>query len=233
MTFQPRITYVCTANVCRSQLAHYLTQQRLEENPQLHLNKLGVEVSSSGVLALPGQTICDQVLPGEFITSESLSKLFNAEMIDENSLILVMEQKHQSELIKQFPRLRQQIFVLRTATEIIDKLALGIEDNSIFEAVDPEVNPGFSSPPLPDTLQERWQWMLIELDAHRGMLPFLGNIAPSERFDVPDAHDQPLTEHEYVRDLIHQSVGMLMESLEKVLGAQSMQGQSFETEGIR
>lgn len=233
MMRHPSIMFVCTANVCRSQYAHYIAESTVTNGLLSHLPKLDVQISSSGVFAISGEPICEIILPDDLRHSQNSSEIFNTTSINEDSLILVMEQRHQSELIKQWPTLRPRIFVLRNAVALLQRLVPGVQDESIFDLERLDQYAGFATPKLPTTLIDRWSWILQELDANRGMLPFVGDLSFSERFDIPDVHGIPMISHDATQDLIEQSVGMLMESLDTILGASLVQESSPETEGIR
>lgn len=52
-----KIMFICTGNICRSAMAHWLLKKKLEQN-----NIQNVEVYSSGIYALDGDSSTDEAI---------------------------------------------------------------------------------------------------------------------------------------------------------------------------
>jgi protein-tyrosine phosphatase len=106
------ILVVCAGNICRSPTAEYLFKDKLKDN----LANSPVNISSAGLTALVGK--------GAEATATSIASTKNIDMsahkgrqlssalIAENDLILVMEQRHLSDLLGQYPQARGKTFLL-------------------------------------------------------------------------------------------------------------------------
>jgi len=102
------ILVVCAGNICRSPTGEYLLKDTLKDSK--------VKVSSAGLTAL--------VDKGAEPTATSIAKTHNIDMtphkgrqlnsalIAENDLILVMEERHLTDLLSQYPQARGKTFLL-------------------------------------------------------------------------------------------------------------------------
>jgi protein-tyrosine phosphatase len=106
------ILVVCAGNICRSPTGEYLLKDKLSVNPQ---NKK-VKVSSAGLTALVGKgaeaTATDIALTNNIDMSAHKGRQLSSALIAENDLILVMEERHLSDLLGQYPQARGKTFLL-------------------------------------------------------------------------------------------------------------------------
>ena len=227
----PKIMFVCTANICRSQLASLRFTEFAQMRKPSVLDDLGLQVSSCGIWATPSEPVCKFVTELQGDLPKPFSKNFNPELVDNQTLILVMEQKHQATLIREYPSLRSQIHQLEAAVQMTLKLANELKENSLFMWSSQEVNDQFTPKQLPNDLLGKWEWILEELNEQRGFLPNPNQLTLAERFDIPDNHGKPEEMHIYTRDLIDQSVGMLVSGIQAILEMTPSQGLSMSDEG--
>lgn len=47
-----KMMFICTGNICRSAMAHWLMKKKVEEK-----NLQGIEIYSSGIFAMPGMSL--------------------------------------------------------------------------------------------------------------------------------------------------------------------------------
>lgn len=228
MTTNPQIIFVCTANVCRSPYAEAVATQYIKESKTTLLAEIELGVQSGGVLADTGNELCphvSQMVDNAFI---HVVKEFNANVVNEKSLIIVMEQHQQARLVSLFPKLRSQIFLIRAADEIADKIAKGVLTGALFNSAE-ATDEGFLSPSMPIGLTDCWDWLLAEFDAHRGLLPNLGLETGTNRFEIPDAHSSELEIHGEILDLVGLTVGNIMRSLDIILSAEKVDDMKTES----
>lgn len=102
------IGFLCTANTCRSFMAHYYAVKKFYENG------IKISVSSAGILA--GDLVSDNAV--SILEKDGIKNIFHRpnqmdlNFIEENDLILVMTRK-QREIIKNlFPQYEKKIFTL-------------------------------------------------------------------------------------------------------------------------
>eukprot|EP01093_Parvamoeba_rugata_P014928 TRINITY_DN5020_c0_g3_i1.p1 TRINITY_DN5020_c0_g3~~TRINITY_DN5020_c0_g3_i1.p1 ORF type:complete len:145 (-),score=25.75 TRINITY_DN5020_c0_g3_i1:114-548(-) len=102
------ILVVCAGNICRSPTAEYLLKSKLEGK--------NIQVSSAGLTALEGKpadgaamNIAQQY---SIDMSEHIGRQINTQLVADSSLILVMEQRHLSDLCARYPQARGKTFLL-------------------------------------------------------------------------------------------------------------------------
>jgi protein-tyrosine phosphatase len=104
------ILVVCAGNICRSPTAEYLLKNKLKDK----LEK--ISVSSAGLTALVGKpaeaTASSIALTNNIDMNEHQGRQLNSTLIAENDLILVMEERHLSDLLGQYPQARGKTFLL-------------------------------------------------------------------------------------------------------------------------
>ena len=106
------ILVVCAGNICRSPTAEYLLIDKLKVN----LANSPVNISSAGLTALVGKgaeaTATSIALTKNIDMSAHKGRQLSSALIAENDLILVMEQRHLSDLLGQYPQARGKTFLL-------------------------------------------------------------------------------------------------------------------------
>jgi protein-tyrosine phosphatase len=106
------ILVVCAGNICRSPTAEYLFKDKLKDN----LANSPVNISSAGLTALVGKgaeaTATSIALTKNIDMSAHKGRQLSSALIAENDLILVMEQRHLSDLLGQYPQARGKTFLL-------------------------------------------------------------------------------------------------------------------------
>lgn len=208
------ITFVCTANMCRSPIAEYVFVEAVKD--WIHNSGLDIEINSRGTHAQSGEKRCEVASNRFEISDSGVSALFTGDDPNTQGLIFAMEQQHVRFLVQSFPKLRSRIFPLAQAVEILAKIYDGIVDGSLFTPADPEAV-GFVAPPLPTDLADRWTWLIGELDANRGLISTTKSILTSGDFDIGDAHVPDGPTHELSLDLVAENAASLANLLERIL----------------
>ncbi len=209
------ITFVCTANMCRSPIAEHIF--RIEAGPWIAKLEVPLEINSRGTHAHPGEVRCDVASLNFSISDPGVSSAFAKDDVQTRGLVLTMEQMHVAYLVREFPKLRNRIFTLAQAVEILEHIYDGIVDGSLFVSADPELAAGFVAPPLPPDITNRWKWILDELDANRGFISSTNSILTSGDFDIGDAHVSDGPTHELSLDLVKENATELARLLELIL----------------
>ena len=209
------ITFVCTANMCRSPIAEFVFNRESTG----WLNECGLEltVNSRGTHAEPGDTRCEVASKTFEILDSGVSAQFQIDDPNVHGLVLTMEQMHMRHLVQAFPKLRSRIFSLAQAVEITAKIYDGIVDGSLFTSPDPEVSVGFVAPPFPEGINDRWQWLVSELDANRGLISTTNSILTSGDYDIGDAHVPDGPTHELSLDLVAENAIEFSENIRLIL----------------
>jgi protein-tyrosine phosphatase len=102
------ILVVCAGNICRSPTAEYLLKEKLAGN--------NISVSSAGLTALegkPADSTAKQLAQAHGINMDThQGRQLNSELVAQNSIILVMEQRHLDELHSCYTEARGKTFLL-------------------------------------------------------------------------------------------------------------------------
>lgn len=102
------ILVVCAGNICRSPTGEYLLKDKLANRD--------IKVSSAGLTALVGkgaeETASRIALSNNIDMSAHKGCQLSASLIADNDLILVMEERHLSDLLGQYPQARGKTFLL-------------------------------------------------------------------------------------------------------------------------
>jgi protein-tyrosine phosphatase len=102
------ILVVCAGNICRSPTGEYLLKDKLANSD--------INVSSAGLTALVGKgaeaTATSIALTNNIDMSSHKGRQLSSSLITENDLILVMEERHLSDLLGQYPQARGKTFLL-------------------------------------------------------------------------------------------------------------------------
>ncbi|UDM62785.1 low molecular weight phosphotyrosine protein phosphatase [Pseudoalteromonas piscicida] len=102
------VLMVCAGNICRSPTAEYLLKNKLSGK--------NVAVSSAGLTALEGKAadaLAQELAKEQGIDmSEHQGRQLTGTLVAQNSLILVMEQRHFTDLCSRYPQARGKTFLL-------------------------------------------------------------------------------------------------------------------------
>ena len=102
------VLVVCAGNICRSPTAEYLLKEKLAGK--------NISVSSAGLTALvgkPADSMAKQLAQAHGINMDShQGRQLNSQLVAENSVILVMEQRHLDDLHNRYPEARGKTFLL-------------------------------------------------------------------------------------------------------------------------
>jgi protein-tyrosine phosphatase len=102
------ILVVCAGNICRSPTAEYILKNKLDGK--------SIEVASAGLTALVGKPAESTALEIASQQGVDLTPHFgqqlSSKLITQYSLILVMEQRHLTDIHSQYPEARGKTFLL-------------------------------------------------------------------------------------------------------------------------
>ena len=102
------VLVVCAGNICRSPTAEYVLKSKLQ-------NK-GITVTSAGLTALegkPADATAQKIAEQHGINmAEHRGQQINSVLVQNNSVILVMEQRHLTDLCTRYPQARGKTFLL-------------------------------------------------------------------------------------------------------------------------
>lgn len=119
-----KIMFICTGNICRSAMAHWLMIKKLEEK-----NIKNVEVFSAGIHAMNNDIPTEEGIEvmDEYGVNLRKHRATNIRKspIEEMDLILVMTVMHKMELVNIYPNLKEKIFTLK---EYVGEDEINIKD---------------------------------------------------------------------------------------------------------
>lgn len=102
------VLVVCAGNICRSPTAEYVLKSKLEGK--------NIKVSSAGLTALEGKaadaTAKQIAAPFGINMDEHQGRQLNSSLVAQNSVILVMEHRHLTDLCNRYPEARGKTFLL-------------------------------------------------------------------------------------------------------------------------
>ncbi|WP_440054165.1 low molecular weight protein-tyrosine-phosphatase [Pseudoalteromonas sp. T1lg65] len=102
------VLMVCAGNICRSPTAEYVLKSKLVGK--------NVQISSAGLTALEGKaadsTALELASEQGIDMSEHQGRQLTGTLVAQNSLILVMEQRHLTDLCSRYPQARGKTFLL-------------------------------------------------------------------------------------------------------------------------
>lgn len=119
------VTFLCTANICRSPWAELRARQLLT----------GLEVRSSGTLASSGNHM-DPVMAATLTgadTHRHRSRPLTRRLIDSSSLILCMERTHRDFVLEEWPKAFRRTFTLGTFVRIIEQVPARLDFTDLVE----------------------------------------------------------------------------------------------------
>lgn len=104
--------FICTGNICRSAMAHWLLKKKLEER-----NIKNVEVYSAGIYAVSYDISTDEAIEvmeeyGVDLKKHRATKVQNSNIKDMD-IILCMTLSHKRDLIYMYPELKEKIYTLK------------------------------------------------------------------------------------------------------------------------
>lgn len=102
------ILVVCAGNICRSPTAEYVLKSKLAGK--------NIKISSAGLTALEGKaadaTAKQIAAPHGITMEEHQGRQLTSNLVAQNSVILVMEQRHLTDLCSRYPEARGKTFLL-------------------------------------------------------------------------------------------------------------------------
>ncbi len=115
-----KIMFICTGNICRSAMAHWLMKKKLQER-----KRNDIQVYSSGIFAMKGDIPTDEAIEVMEEYDVDLKKHraipTMQSNIQEMDLILCMTNSHKQTLINTYPNLTDKIFTLKEYTKLTEK----------------------------------------------------------------------------------------------------------------
>jgi len=118
------VLFVCTGNICRSPTAEYLLRYELDKQ-KIH----NIEVASAGLMASNQQAAVKEMVQvgKEFGINLDVhrSQALTKRIVEEASLIFVMERVHQESIADTFPNHQAKVFLL----SLFDSDSNGIDIN--------------------------------------------------------------------------------------------------------
>ena len=102
------VLIVCAGNICRSPTAEYVLKSKLKGK--------SISISSAGLTALEGKaadaTAKQIAAPHGITMEEHQGRQLTSNLVAQNSVILVMEQRHLTDLCSRYPEARGKTFLL-------------------------------------------------------------------------------------------------------------------------
>ncbi|AZZ99582.1 low molecular weight protein-tyrosine-phosphatase [Pseudoalteromonas sp. R3] len=102
------VLMVCAGNICRSPTAEYLLKSKLKDP--------SIQVSSAGLTALvdkPADPLAQELAAQNGVDmSAHKGQQISTSLVAQNSVILVMEQRHLEDLCSRYPQARGKTFLL-------------------------------------------------------------------------------------------------------------------------
>ncbi|WP_440708381.1 arsenate reductase/protein-tyrosine-phosphatase family protein [Herbiconiux sp. YIM B11900] len=127
----PRITFLCTGNICRSPLAEKILRARLADLGDTH-----AVVSSAGLHAVVGAPM--EAQPAEIATRygadpQHTAAQATADVLRSSSLVLTMTREQRAEVSREYPFALKRSFTLIEFVRILDELPSEVRRPSLQE----------------------------------------------------------------------------------------------------
>jgi len=214
---QARILLVCAANICRSPAAEVFMQKAWQASAA-H-SQLILEFASAGAHAVAGMPRCavSEGLVGLPYETTSQELPVDLSIYD---LVLTMERSHRGPIVVGSPSIRSRVFTLVEAAQLASFIAAPglVLDAATGLDLGEEVDFDFESvPSLPEQGDQRWGWLVAELDAWRGQVPLDLQVDTLALVDIPDPHDYQQDVHQASFDRINQAVEVFITALTEVM----------------
>lgn len=118
------VTFVCTANICRSAFAELVARRRLAD-----AGASGVEVHSAGTWGLAGRPMCPE-MAAEAIRRGAEPAAFRARRLDRalverSDLLLTAEAGHRAFVLDEWPAALRRVFTLRQFADALGRVPAG------------------------------------------------------------------------------------------------------------
>lgn len=111
-----KIMFICTGNICRSAMAHWLLKKEVEEKKLKN-----IEIYSSGTYAINGDTSTQEAIEvmkeyGVDLKKHRATNIRNANL-KEMDLILCMTTSHKYQILQIYPELKHKTYTLKEYVE--------------------------------------------------------------------------------------------------------------------
>ena len=117
-----KIMFICTGNICRSAMAHWLLEEKLKEN---RINN--IEVYSCGIYAQNGDIPtyeAKKVMKDEYgidISKHRAINIYDSD-IEQMDLILCATNIHKMEVKNRYPQLKEKVFTMKEYAKCDDNI---------------------------------------------------------------------------------------------------------------
>ena len=113
-----KIMFICTGNICRSAMAHWLLERKLKELSIEELqNMSSIEVYSSGTNAFTGDRATEEAIEVMKEYGVDLSKHRATNIVESNikemDLILCATDIHKMQVLGRYPQLKDKIYTMK------------------------------------------------------------------------------------------------------------------------
>jgi protein-tyrosine phosphatase len=129
-----RILFVCSGNSCRSPMAEGLMKVKVPEKYRER-----VEVHSAGTLGLFGHPATEYAVHAADELGANISKHrsqgISAQLLRDADVIFAMAREHKSYIERQFPEVRENVFLLKSFGQSIAEVAGENIDDPIGESL--------------------------------------------------------------------------------------------------
>ena len=112
-----KIMFICTGNICRSAMAHWLMEKKIKDN-----NLNNIEVYSSGVFAEPGDKSTYSAIEvmeeyGVDLKNHEATHIMQSE-VQEMDLILCATSSHKRSVLQMYPNLNGKVYTMKEYVNI-------------------------------------------------------------------------------------------------------------------